>query len=284
MKPVLLLACLSAVWTLTACGILRDAARMRQPEIRLDTVRLAGLRMDSMDLLFGLVLDNPNPVPVTLEAIQYDLFVEGTRFLSGRQDRPYQLNAQGESRIDLPLRLIFSDLFDTYKTLAARDSTAYELRAQLTFQIPVLGYRSANLRHDGRIPVVRPPEVQVDGIRLRRLSMGRADLAVHLRVANTNGFPVGLERLQYDLAVNGRSWAAGHSEEPVNVEANAARTLVLALALDLSELGTSVYNQLLRQQPLDYRLTGELELTTGLSLLKSARLPLDLAGSIGLSR
>lgn len=284
MTKTYLILCLWMLVALPSCSGLRDAARMTEPDIRLQGVHLARFGLDGVDLAFDIALQNPNPVPVSLEAIQYDLFLEGERFISGRQDQAHDIQALDDTRIELPLRLDFGDLRRTYAALEEQDSTSYELRARLTFQIPVLGFRSLGLKHDGRVPVVRPPRISVAGIRLQDLSPNSADVAVQLSVHNPNAFGLGLQQLEYALAVNGDSWATGRSEQLVQVEAGDTQAVALPLSVNLSQLGLGVYSQLLQLKPVDYHFTGDVELTTGLSVLPSARVPLDLSGRIDLTR
>jgi LEA14-like dessication related protein len=268
----------------TGCSALKEVARVREPEIRLVSMRLTGLGLDSVDLAFDIGVNNPNPVPVTLEAIVYDLFLEETRFLSGRQDTPRKLSALGESRIELPLTLDASDLTQTYAALEGRDSTSYELRARLTFQLPVLGYRSLGLKRSGRIPVVRPPRISVQQIRIGKLNLTTAELVLGLKVTNPNHFDFAIRKLDYNLTCDQQVWASGSAPEPAALSAGAEQLLSLPLSVDLSALGRGVYPQLLRGLPIDYRLTGGLDLSTGLSLLPTARLPLDLSGTVDLGR
>jgi len=272
------------VLTLGGCGAVKQAVRMREPEFSLQSVGLAGLGSDSVDLVMGIDIHNPNPVPVSLEAVEYDLFLQGQRFLSGRRDRSQAIRALGDSRLELPLRLDLSDLRRTYHEIQDQDSTTYELRARLTFQIPVLGFRALGIKRSGRIPLVWPPRLQVASMGVERLSLASAQLRLQLRLINPNAFAVDLRRLDYQLTVSDHVWAGGASVRPVHVEPRGEQRLDLPVSVDLSELGLGVYRALLERRPLSYRFTGTVDLGTGLSLLPAARVPVDLRGQVDLHR
>ena len=265
---------------LSACTAIKDAVHMRTPDFALESLRLTGLGMDSVDLAFDIGVQNPNPVPVTLEAIQYELWLEGTRFLTGRQDSPHDISALGKSTIVLPLTLDYSDLRQSYAALEGQDSTAYELRARLTFQIPVLGYRSLNLRRSGRLPILRPPRLAVADIRLQKLDLGGADVVLQLQVTNPNAFSLGVRQLDYELSVSEHSWATGQLAQPLQLKPRGKQVIEVPMSVDLSQLGFGVYSALSQNKPIVYHLKGSIDLNTGLTLLPCVRLPLDLSGTV----
>ena len=281
MRPAkLVLFPLCAALILTGCSALKKAARVRTPDLSVESVRLAGLSFGAVDLVFAIAVDNPNPLPVTLAGFDYDLRIEGNSFLKGKQEEPTRITALGKSVVPLPLTLDFGDLRRAFASLKDQDSTAYELVCELVFDLPVLGERRLPLRHSGRVPVVRPPRIRVGDLKIKKLNLTGADLELHLQLDNPNPFGLALDRLDYQLAVSGKPWASGATDRPVTLDGKSAQTVTLPVSLDFVRMGRAAYRALTKKKPLDYHLTGRLDLATSLPLLPHATLPLDLSGTL----
>ena len=281
-KLILIPLCASLV--LAGCATLMEAARASTPDLSVRSMRLAGLSFEGVDLVFDIGIDNPNPLPVTLGGFDYDLLIEGDSFVKGSQEETSRIAAAGQSVVQLPLSLDFGDLRHAFSSLKDQDSTAYELVCELALDVPVLGMRRLPLRHSGRLPVLKPPRVEMGDLRLSKLNLTGADLELQLRLDNPNPFGLALDRLDYQLAVSGRSWASGATEEPVHLAAKGAQTVTIPVSLDFLRMGMTVYRALSGTEALDYHLTGQLDLGTDLPLLPRAALPVDLAGSLNVLR
>lgn len=272
------------ILSLTGCALLKGAVKVSKPDLSIESVRLAGLSFQDLDLVFDIAVDNPNPLPVTLARFDYDLRIENSSFLKGIQEESSNIAAAEKSRISLPLTLDFGDLRRTFATLKDQDSTSYELICNLVFDLPVLGEHALPLRHRGVLPVVKPPRIEVGHLKIKRLNLTGADLVLQLGLRNPNNFVFGLDRLDYDFSVGGKSWATGASTRPVQLAEKGSQTLEIPVSLSFLSLGRSAYRALTKKKPLDYQLSGNLDLNTSLPLLPSAKIPIDLSGSLDVLR
>ena len=270
--------------TLTGCAILKEAVKVKKPDLSVESVRLAGLSFQDLDLVFDISVDNPNPLPVTLARFDYDLRIEDSSFLKGIQEESSRIAAAEKSRIPLPLTLDFGDLRRTFATLKDQDSTSYELICNLVFDLPVLGEHLLPLRHSGRLPVVKPPRIEVGDLKIKRINLTGADLVLQLRLGNPNGFAFGLDRLDYNFSVGGKPWATGTSSQSVQLAEKDSQTIEIPVSLSFLSLGKSAYRALKKKKPLDYQLSGNLDLNTSLPLLPNAKIPIDLSGSLDVLR
>ena len=270
--------------SLTGCAILKEAVKVKKPDLSVESVRLAGLSFQDLDLVFDIAVDNPNPLPVTLARFDYDLRIEDSSFLKGIQEEPSRIAAAEKSRIALPLTLDFGDLRRTFATLKDQDSTSYELICNLVFDLPVLGERILPLRHSGKLPVVKPPHIEVGDLKIKRINLTSADLVLQLGLRNPNSFAFGLDRLDYNFSVGGKSWATGASTHPVQLTEKDSQTVEIPVSISFLNLGRSAYRALTKKKPLEYQLSGNLDLNTSLPLLPNAKIPIDLSGSLNVLR
>lgn len=109
------------------------------------------------------------------------------------------------------------------------------------------------------------PEVTLETLRIVRIADGKADLAIGLRVVNPNAYALPVEKVEFDVTIDGRS--AGNSRSvrmdplPAHGEAKvemSGRVEVSAIATALMSIGS--------QLPIDYVVIGTITLNDGTAL------------------
>ena len=272
-----------------AVVVLVGCASLGGPVIRTPTAEVVGVVVESLTfqgarLRFDVEISNPNAVGVRLAGFDYDLEVEGARVLGGRIDHDVALAARGRSIVPVPVELAFADLIALVQGLADRDESPYTMTVGLSFRLPVLGTVRVAVARSGTLPVVRPPQLSVTGLRLHRLTLQGASLVLELEVRSPNGFAVWLDSLEYSLTVAGERWAAGTMRRTVPLLNRRAARLELPVDLSFTAVGQSARNILAGRDPLAYALEAEISLRTSLPLLPRATIPVELSGEIGLAR
>lgn len=148
-------ACLAAgLATLAGCAGL-VAPALKEPTVTLEDTQVIALDLEQADLLFDFRVGNPNGVTLPLAGIEYELLVNGSRFLDGAQDRRVDIAAHGESRVELPVTLRYRDLFTAFRSLRDRERSDYEIRADFLFDVPLLGRIRVPVKERGDLPLPR---------------------------------------------------------------------------------------------------------------------------------
>jgi len=281
----LVLAALAALVLLGGCASLRRLGlAVERPTARVESVSLTQLDFDGARLVTRVVVENPNAVGITLDGFDYQLDVEGQRFLSGERDRALAVDAFDEARVELPLDVKFDDLFATYEDARDRDELAYRIRLTLSFTLPMVGTVSLPLEQTGTVPVVRPPSLQVERLSLESMNITSATLALRLRAENPNGFALTLESLDYSLAVRERVWVSGANDRPQTIPAHASRQLVAEFSLSFASFGRTVRDLLLGADALSYQLSASAVISTDHPLVPTVTLPYAREGRIEIVR
>jgi LEA14-like dessication related protein len=242
--------------------------------------RLTKLSFDAADFLFDLKIRNPNPLGVKLAGFDYDFLINGNSFLKGRQEKEVEIEARGESTIQLPLSLRFVDLYQTFKSLRDQDISTYRLSCGFSFNLPILGLVNVPVSKEGNFPLLKLPKLDLDALKLKNLSLAGAELQLVLRLSNPNALSMMLEHLQYHLEINGMRWISGDMEENIQVTSKGENLIEIPVSLDFLQIGRSVYQILTGGESLRYQLGGKLDLTTSIALLSHVSLPFDRSGSI----
>ncbi len=119
--------------TLVGCaGRWRGA--LETPGVTLEGFRLLPTEGLSPRFLISLRVTNPNPVPLDLRGISYDVEIEGQKLLNGVAGNLAQVPPYSESEIDLQAGLSLVGSLRLLNDLLSddnRDSLAYVFRARL---------------------------------------------------------------------------------------------------------------------------------------------------------
>jgi LEA14-like dessication related protein len=266
------------------CAALQQIANIQEPKLDVQNVRFTGMSFEDIDLAFDIKIKNPNPLSATLAALDYDFQINDASFLKGQQEKQISILANGESTVEIPLTLNFKDLYNTFQALKNQDSSAYKLMCGLSFNLPVLGPTRIPVSKSGNLPNLKLPDVSIGSLKLNKISLTGADLDLKLNVKNANTFSFLLNKLNYDFAVNGKTWVKGLSQKQMQVKEKGESTISIPISLNFLEMGTVIYQMINGNQKLNYQLKGNVDLNSSLPLLGQVSLPLDRVGEINISR
>ena len=272
---------------LSSCSVINEFAgevKPRPPQVDFAGAKLTGLSFDTVDLMFDLRIRNPNSVGLKMAGFNYDFLINGNSFLKGNQDKGLDIQAGGESTVQVPISLGYVDLYQTFQSLRNQDNSVYQINFGLAFDLPVLGRVDIPVSTSGDLPLLKLPKVRLDTLSLNSVSLAGADLALRIRVDNPNAFSMLLEKLQYQFEVNGQNWISGYSEEPTQVAEKGQGFIEVPISLNILQMGRSVHQLLTGDEDLSYQFGGNLDLATSVPLLGKVNLPFDHSGSVKLIR
>jgi LEA14-like dessication related protein len=270
--------------TISSCQMLQRMASIRQPTLEADNVRLKNLSFESADLVLKLSITNPNPIGVTLNGFDYDLQIEGASLLKGNQTSGQTIAPESKSPLEIPVTLLFKDVYTAVQTLQNRDSAGYKISCGLLFDLPVLGGIRVPVSQSGHLPLIRLPQIKIQSLKVKKTGLTGADLDLVLGVTNPNAFAFELKKLNYDFSVNGQPWAKGASTDGTAVGKKSGQTIHIPVSLSFLEMGRTAVQLLSGDRELDCRLTGDLNLGTSIPAFRQASIPLDLASKINLTK
>jgi LEA14-like dessication related protein len=280
LTPLLLLLIFQGCSTLEQAEQVMSGAK---PTGQVRGVKLSGLDVNGVDLVFDLQVDNPNPVKIALDNLDYDLKLFNQTFLKGKQGMGVRVAANGSSQVKLPVRMQFDQLLKQYGQLGKRNEVPYALDLGLGFDVPLLGRIRLPVNYAGSLPIPKIPDIKVSRLDVQRLTLQKADLVLELEVANPNQFAVLLERLDYQFKLNGLDVGDGALSQSMKLDQNGKGRIRLPLSLDLLKLGRGFYSALIGGSGLRYELNGSLDASVDTPMIDAIRIPLDKRGKIDLN-
>jgi LEA14-like dessication related protein len=265
--------------TLISCAELAKHADTIKPTAKLTGTRLANINFEQVDLIFDLAVENKNPVSLNLAGLEYDLKIENQSLVSGTTAQAIKLQANSTSPVQLPITLKFDDLKKLPGELWSKDTIAYQLISQFNVDLPVIGNYAIPVTNKGELPVPKIPDIKIKDVKVKNLSFTSADLIAQVEVSNPNDFDLGLSNLNYQLTVNQQNWGQGKINKNSSIPKKGKGLIEIPVKLNMLSAGKSAYNALVNKAPMEYQLTGNVTVDTGLELLKKQNIPLDIKGT-----
>ncbi|RMH60314.1 MAG: hypothetical protein D6677_13945 [Calditrichaeota bacterium] len=284
-KALVVLFIMSSIWILSGCNqLLKLAGSMgvQKPVAKVLDARLEGLSFTRADMTFDIRIVNPNPVSLKLAGLDYALEIAGDSLFNGVQNKQLTLSANDSSVLSIPVSITYADMFRAVKTLLKNETTAYTFKAGLLFDVPVLGNVRVPVQYSGTLPVLSLPKVSLKALQLNRLSWSGADLAATVSLQSTGGYPVQVGQMGYTLEIAGKALASGRVERPQQLAGDADRKVVIPLKLDFLQMGRALYDMIMGDEPVAYRIRGAFEVKANWPGLKPGKVRFDQSDTISL--
>jgi len=264
--------------------ILEEQDDIKQPEAEIVDVKLKNLSFSKVDLVFDMKLTNPNNVSISLAGFDYDLFLNETSFLKGNNDEKIEMKANGSSIIKLPITLVYENIFKAYENLKDADEIDYKLKTGFAFNLPVLGKVRVPLETVGKVPSLKIPSINFGSLALSKMITKYyvptgAKVLLKIGITNPNSSGLSLSRLDYNLAINGLSWATGSTDKKMEIAKKGEGFIEIPIDLSFAKMGQTVLNLIKGDTDLNYELKGNSRLESSLPLIGGFDLPFNTKGS-----
>lgn len=208
MKKLFLL--LPAILVLTACESLGSiGSLLQEPKLAFNSVDIAGISFDGVDLLARVNVENPNAFPIPLPKVDWELFINEASFVTGELENSENIKGGGTTTMDVPLRLTYDGLLNTFTSLLNTREAAYNMAVGLTFPLPVLGDKVYKLDFAGLLPIPQLPKLSAGSMDISKIDHSGLALACTVNVENPNAFPIPFPDMDLDYGVNGVSVLKG---------------------------------------------------------------------------
>ncbi len=275
--PVIILLLLSS------CASLRDAADIREPDVRFSDVSIQNITFDGVTLLFDFDVTNPNRMDVSADSYSYEFFINGESFITGTQEENLEIGRESTSTVQVPVSLTFANVYESFRSVLRQDSISYRLATDVTFSLPVMGSRTVPVEADGNLPVPKIPKIELAGFDLLDISLSGAEAEISFRVSNSNTFGIVLHGASYVLEVNGREWLDTNLGQSIRVSGSENRNITIPISLNASQLGPALVEIMGGRKEFEYDLTGTAEISADLEGFDEQQtIPFDLSGIINI--
>ncbi|HUX14523.1 MAG TPA: LEA type 2 family protein [Spirochaetia bacterium] len=267
------------------CASLKGLGNLvEKPRAQVTKAEVEKLNFEGAQIGVDVKITNPNAIGVSLSGFSYAFAVNGVSFITGDFTQGFSIAANGDSTVHVPVAFVYQKLISSIASLAGRNEAAYRIDLKFAFDVPVLGKVEVPITAEGKLPVVRVPDIKFTALTVKQLTLSGAVVAIRLDLRNPNIFALSLGTLDYAFSVNGSSWVSTRIDREVTVDPGSGATIEIPISLDFASTGRTLFSLLSSAAPVDYRFHGSMSVGTSLPLLSREVLPIELSGRVPITR
>ncbi len=107
-----------------------------------------------------------------------------------------------------------------------------------------------------------PPKLSVAGFKLTKLGLLEQKYRVQLRLTNPNPFSLPVERVNFQLYLNGKEFTNGHNQQPILIPPDGEEVFEIDTVSNLFEIldGWDDWKNALKNRRFTYRLVGSVRI------------------------
>jgi len=254
-KLLLMAAILICGLLCTTCSALNSLLKgaVKPPKVTLKSVDFSSIDFTGLTLLSKVNVQNGTSVSIPLPKIDWDLFVISNPFVKGTIQSKGSLKSQGTTEVQFPVSFTYADLIKTVASLTD-DNAKYKIKMIAQIPVPKLGNMSWPLEHEGKIPLMRVPNISIATAPSASLSPTGGNVSFALNVKNNSNIAVAINELSCNLKINNTSLSKGGVTGKPRINPGATEKINIQIPLSLSEIA-SVGANVLRGN-FNYNLTG----------------------------
>lgn len=240
-----------------------------KPDADVKGLHIIHLSTEVADIVVDVLITNPNPVPIPLVDIEYLIETNGEKLVSGLIKDAGTIHAHGSELINIPVKIDFKEITETFDELNPGQIVKYKLRVTLIIDIPVIGRISIPLEKDGEIPIPQKPDVDLERVQFQHLDLKETKAVLHLKVQNFNPFDLGVNKLSADIVLGDVSVGQATYDEGTAViqkgsdgaGPSGVGNLQVPITLRPKDFGSALWD-IIRGKGTGYTLNGHAEVDT----------------------
>ena len=234
-------------------------------------------------LLFMLDIKNPTSFASRVKIESWHAEVNGRRVESGfTLDYPANIGngfpLEASASASFPLKLNMDIAALAVQGLAPADDYEVKLILQLSFTFNSAPPMKTEISCIAAFPGVRAPEFNITSIAIIKAELINTRFRVGLKIDNPNPFPLDLSAFRYTLYGNNKFWADGTERNILRVPAKSSLSGDLFLLMNFIDMDRNLLDQIINLIDVNYRFTGEAQVSTGVDYLPIFSTGFDLSG------
>lgn len=173
----------------------------QKPTVKVEKVTVEEISFAGADLNITISVDNPNVIGITLNRLEYELFIENERLIEGIKTDKLQIAAGKKSEFTIPVELHFKGLQNGIYGILNKDKISYEFKSMVAINTPVtdLTFRPEK---KGEIPIPERPRFHVEKIDTD-FSFSEVKIDFYVNISNNDDIKLNLSKMKYKIQING---------------------------------------------------------------------------------
>ena len=233
----------AGLFILAAAGTAAPPAR-KNIRVSLENKEIREMDSSGLTLIFFLELANSSRTGYSFGEYDYRVVVEGIDYfaLKTSLDAPIPVEGEAATRISLPVKITYADLFERVPTAAGLSKASCYVTGLMIFTDSKGRAEKIPFAFSGDFPLFQDLEMEFKPLDIKTLTIGGTEFTLSFSLRNKNSFGLTLGKLAYKLEAEGRVIAEGTIAGGKTIESQAEFTFSLPLMLDFFEVGREVFD------------------------------------------
>lgn len=261
--------------------VFQSGCAILEKQIQTPTVKFAGGRLESASLHdaklnFLIHVENPNPIALPIQGLNYSLDINHKKLLSGSTQQGTRIPANSGVELSLPIVIRYEDFLEGLQQLQKQNSFEYTLQGDVNLGVLQVPYSAS-----GSFPLPKLPQITLHSIKVRRITLEGIETAMQFKINNGNDFPVRANSLSYKLLLNDITTITGENARAIDVPAHSDSIIEISNTFNLGQLG-KVFDTLRHGSNIKAALTGHLNIP--ITDQQTKTIPFSWSGNTAISR
>jgi LEA14-like dessication related protein len=251
-------------------------------KIELKDRRVRDFSLEGLTLVFYVNITNSSSKTYYLSSYDYRFLVNHQDYiqLQKRLDEGLKIEAKNEILVAFPVKITYEHLFRAIPEMREETHPVCNLVGWAWFSDGRRERGKLALTFTGEFPIFWKPEVELENIHVKTLTIGGADIDFEVKFLNRNKFDLLVDRISYNLILGGHPLDQGMISGDKNIEKQGEKIFALPFLLDFFDVGKDVYS-ILRQSSSQCTFSGEVEIQTVWGRLT---IPYEKRGAVSITR
>lgn len=231
--------------------------------ISLEVKQVENLTTTSLNYVFYLNIKNISSKSYYLTRYRYRFVVNEKEYLqiNTSPSAGLELRPSETTMVAIPVKITYEHLFRAIEGVSEMDSMPCYLMGELFFSDDRRERGSLPIAFNGEFPIFKAPGVEIVSLDANAVSIAGADLDLHVKFKNSNGFNLRVYDITYSLKLGGFPVDAGQIEGDKNIEEKGEKIFTIHLLLNFFDVGKQLY-PILQKSDVEAAFSGEIGFLT----------------------
>jgi LEA14-like dessication related protein len=230
--------CVLGCFLLSTCESLSSA--LREPVLSLNSVDVAGIDFNGVDLVARVNVENPNGFSIPLPRIDWEFFLNDNSFVSGNIKEDTVIKARKSTVVDVPLSLSYTNVFAAVQSVRNLTEAPYRIVLQAAFPIPLIQEKVFTFEHSGNLPLLQTPKISAPSFEIAKADFEGIGVLCKFNVDNPNVFPIPFPKVDWDYSVNKTSFIKSSLAETKVLPAKASTPVDIRVDISYLQLFAAI--------------------------------------------
>lgn len=260
----------------------KEVADYVVPELQLANIQVTNLTANKADMIMRMAIDNPAPVGIRIDSLHYVIYIEDNEVARTTYPDSLQIEASDSTAFSLPLTLYYDKLQSVLNNLEqqGQDSANYRVDATIFTDMTIIPKDKLDLDIEKRLPLIRPPEIQVADIGVEDVGFSGATLKTDIVVTNKNAFSFGFRDMHYAVRLDNNEPVEGNKPGTVNIPAKGSTTISIPAELDFKEMGKNLIDLIRKGDDVSYSFYMNTNLVSDSEVLEDSEIEMNASGKL----